>query len=106
MAQGARPLVNKIDLGVPPGNVITMTASDKTQISGTLEEQRHGAFTYFLLKGLQGKAKNGSGHITALSLYDYLKPKVQDAARLHNRDQTPQLMHTGEGVDASSVQLR
>jgi hypothetical protein len=30
--------------------------------------------------------------VTVRSLYDYLTPKVRDAARMHNRDQTPQLL--------------
>jgi hypothetical protein len=92
LAKGTRPLVSNIDLGGLPENVIALTASDKNQISGTIEAQRHGAFTYYLLKGLAGAAKNGAGAVTVQSLYDYLTPKVQDEARLHNRDQTPQLL--------------
>ena len=46
-----------------------------------------------MLKGLAGGAKNDSGHVTMKSLYDYLTPKVQDAARLSNRTQTPQLLN-------------
>lgn len=100
LAKGTRPLVGKVDLGGVPDNVIAMTASDKSQISGTIEEQGHGAFTYYMLKGLTGAAKNASGTVTMLSLYDYLTPKVQDAARLHNRDQTPQLLpRSGEKVE-------
>lgn len=92
LAKGTRPLVGKIDLGVVPANIIALTASDKSQISGTIEGQGHGAFTYYLLKGLGGAANDKAGNVTIQSLYDYLTPKVQDAARLHNRDQTPQLL--------------
>jgi hypothetical protein len=106
IAKGTRPLLNKIDLGVIPGKVVALTASDKNQISGTMEEKGHGSFTYFMLKGLEGDAKNYSGHVTIQSLYDYLTPKVQDEARLHNRDQTPQLFHPSAGTDGSSTQLR
>lgn len=91
LARGTRPLVGKIVMDGLPENVIAMTASDMSQISGTLEDQGHGAFTYYLLAGIAGAALNDSGQVTVQSLYDYLIPKVQDAARLHNRDQTPQL---------------
>lgn len=91
LAKGTRPLVGKIEMGGLPENVIALTASDTSQISGTIEDQGHGAFTYYLLTGLAGEARNDSGHVTVQSLFDYLTPKVQDAARLHNRDQTPQL---------------
>ncbi len=93
LAKGTRPLVGKIDLGGLPNSVVALTASDKSQISGTIEEQGHGAFTYYMLKGLEGGAKNGAGRVTAQSLHDYLTPKVRDAARLSNREQTPQLMN-------------
>ena len=93
LAKGTRPLVGKIDLGGLPENVVALTASDKSQISGTIEDQGHGVFTYFMLKGLSGEAKNDAGHVTMRSLYKYLTPKVQDAARMHNRDQTPQLFN-------------
>lgn len=93
LAKGTRPLVGRIDMGGLPDNVVALTASDKSQISGTLEDQGHGAFTYYMLKGLSGEAKNGDGHVTLQSLYKYLTPKVQDAARMHNRDQTPQLLN-------------
>ncbi len=92
LARGTRPLVSKIDMGIVPDNVVALTASDKSEISGTMEDQGHGAFTYYLLKGLSGAAQDASGHVTVRSLYDYLTPKVRDAARMHNRDQTPQLL--------------
>ena len=99
-------MVSNIDLGGLPDNVIALTASDKSEISGTIEDQGHGAFTYYMLKGLAGAAKNDSGHVTVQSLYDYLTPRVEDAARLHNRDQTPQLFPTGASKAVSQIQLR
>jgi hypothetical protein len=92
LPKGTRTLVSKIDMGIVPEKLVVLTASDKDQISGALDEQGHGIFTYYLLKGLDGAARNGSGSVTVRSLYNYMVPKVQDAARLHNRDQTPQLM--------------
>lgn len=97
-------MVNKIDMGIIPEKVVVLTASDKDQISGTLDDQGHGVFTYYLLKGLEGAAKTDSGAVTVRSLFDYLVPKVQDAARLHNRDQTPQLL-PADGAGAG-IRLR
>ncbi|MEI8191775.1 MAG: caspase family protein, partial [candidate division NC10 bacterium] len=87
LTQGARPLVMKLNQApIPPGLTVFAAALDD-QITGTLEDQGHGAFTYYLLKGLGGGAKDASGRVTTGSLYGYLKPKVQDAARRQNRDQ-------------------
>ncbi len=104
LAKGTRPLVGKIDMGGVPNNVLALTASNSNEISGTIADQGHGAFTFYLLKGLEGAAKNGSGAVTVQSLYDYLTPKVQDAARLHNRDQTPQLLKASGG--RAEIRLR
>jgi hypothetical protein len=102
MAKDARPLVTKLDLGaVASDKIVTLSASKGDQISGALEDQAHGAFTYYLLKGLNGAAQDGDGHVTLKTLYDYLAPKVADAARLHNRDQQPQLVPAaGAEIDA------
>ena len=63
--------------------------SGSGRLTGTLKEQGHGAFTYYFLKGLDGAAADDSGVVTPRALYNYLKPKVQDAASRQNRDQTP-----------------
>ena len=94
LAKGARPLITKVDLGKTSSRKITvLTAASANQITTTLEDQRHGMFTYFLLKGL-----NSGRTVTAKSLYRFLKPKVQDEARLQNREQTPTLHSTSNFV--------
>lgn len=96
LPKGARPLVTKVDTGSGDlGKVVSLSAAGGEQISGALDEQGHGAFTYYLLKGLDGAASPGGGTPTTKALFDYLSPKVQDAARLQNRDQTPQLAAGG-----------
>lgn len=92
LASGARPLVTNIVTGPVTGRVTALTASAATEISGSLDDKHHGAFTYFLLEGLNGSARDASGRVTAKSLYDYLSPRVADEARRLNRDQTPQLL--------------
>lgn len=89
LADGARPLLSKVDEAVPRGKILLFAAASPTQITSTMMDQGHGSFTYFFLKGLGGGAKDKSGIVTPQGLYDYLKPKVQDAASRQNRDQTP-----------------
>jgi hypothetical protein len=96
LPQGARPLVMKLNRAPIPPNLTVFAAASGDQITGTLEEQGHGAFTHYFLKGLSGGAKDASGAVTVQSLFDYLKPKVQDAARRQNRDQEPVLHGRGD----------
>lgn len=91
LAKGARPLVTKMSASTVPSELTVFAAASSDQITSTLEDQGHGTFTYYFLKGLGGAAKGDSGAVTAKNLYDYLKPKVQDAARRQNRDQQPVL---------------
>jgi hypothetical protein len=98
LTRGTRPLVNKVDLGASAdiGKLVVFTASDANQISGTLDSQGHGLFTYFFLKGLDGAAADARGAVTAKGLHDYLSPKVADEASRGNRTQSPLLL-AGEG---------
>ncbi|MFH1724640.1 MAG: ankyrin repeat domain-containing protein [Elusimicrobiota bacterium] len=92
LAEGMRPLVMKVNLAKGPGGKIALfTAAASNEVTSTLKDKGHGMFTYFFLKGLNGEAKDGQGRVTAKSLYDYLKPRVQDEARRQNREQTPAL---------------
>ena len=104
LTRGTRPLVNKVDLGSSSdiGSVV-FTASGANQISGTIDSQGHGLFTYFFLKGLDGAAAGARGAVSAKGLYDYLSPKVADEASRGNRTQSPTLL-TGEGH--AEVRLR
>lgn len=84
LPDGARPLVMKVDEGFSPqDNLALFAAAAGDEITGSLDEQGHGMFTYFFLKGLS------SGKRSARELYEYLKPKVQAEARRQNREQTP-----------------
>ncbi|MEK7858893.1 MAG: ankyrin repeat domain-containing protein [Elusimicrobiota bacterium] len=106
LAKGTRPLVNKIEFGAAAtGRVVSMTASKADQISGSLEEQGHGLFTYYLLRGLNGDAKAKGGEVTVRSLYEYLSPNVQDAAHRANREQKPQLI-LGASAGDGGIRLR
>lgn len=99
LAKGTRPLVGKVDMAVEAqGKISVLSASAGDQISGTNEDAGYGLFTYSLLQGLNGAAKDAQGRVTLESLYGYIKPRVQDNARRGNRDQTPQLQNGGENI--------
>ncbi|MEQ1919031.1 MAG: caspase family protein [Elusimicrobiota bacterium] len=94
LAKGARPLVAKVDESVPvAANLTVLAAASGSEITGTLDDQAHGMFTYHFLKALSGGAK------TPRAMLDYLKPRVQDDARRQNREQSPTL--AGSGADAT-----
>lgn len=86
LAQGARPLVTKTADLAPSGKLSVLAAASGDEITGALDEQGHGMFTYFLLKGLS------TGKRSTKDLHDFIKPQVQDEARRQNREQTPALL--------------
>lgn len=96
LAKGARPLVTTAALSAAPsGKLVVLAAAGSEQVTSSLDEQGHGTFTYYFLKGLAGAAKDASGAVTAEGLHSYLKPKVEDAARRQNRAQDPVLLGAG-----------
>lgn len=104
LAKGARPLVTTIDTAsTAMGKIVVFAASKADEISGSEEGEGHGLFTYHFLKGLGGAAKDKSGKVTVQGLYDYLVPRVQDGARRQNREQTPQLLPSNLGENASAT---
>lgn len=86
LAEGARPLVTKSEDLRPAGALTVLAAASGEEITGALDEQGHGMFTYYLLKGLS------SGKRSTKDLIDFIKPNVQDEARRQNREQTPALL--------------
>ncbi|MBI3554461.1 MAG: ankyrin repeat domain-containing protein [Elusimicrobia bacterium] len=91
LAKGARPLVTRVEAGALPPSVALLAAAKGDEITGTIDGQGHGIFTYYLLKGLN------EGAASTASLFNYLKPKVQDEAHRQNREQHP----TRTGRDAA-----
>jgi hypothetical protein len=95
LPSGARPMglaVEGVSANVKKS--IVLTASSGTQISSDYDEQGHGLFTYFVLKGLRGDAdKDSNGVVQVEELYEYVKASVTKvAAEVMNRDQTPLLI--------------
>jgi hypothetical protein len=93
IASGARPLVMNVTQGVRIGSKLSVfTASSANEITSSLDQQGHGMFTYYLLKGLGGEADaDHDGHMSLSKLIAYVEKNVQRAARRQNREQTPQL---------------
>jgi len=72
---------------------ITLAASNGTQRSVELAELGHGAFTYFLARGLRGEADaDNDGVVTADELWSYLRGKVTEASGRAGNSQTPMLI--------------
>jgi len=89
MLIAARPILLKAkDSAVPEGfTVFTAAAGDET--AKPLEEAKHGLFSYFLMKGMEGDADtNGDKLITAGELHAYVKSNVVQQS---SGTQTPEL---------------
>lgn len=84
-------------------SVIVLAASGADQESQVFPSKRHGLLTYYLLRGLNGRAAQG-GHVTVDSLYRYVRSRVSGEAHLSNGEQTPRL-ETGNDL-LLSMRLR
>lgn len=78
-----------------------ITAGRGTETTVELSSLRHGAFTFWLLEGLSGKADvDQNGYILGTELFYYLLPRVKDQT---NYLQTPQLFALAGGYDGDFV---
>ncbi len=91
MAKGGRPITLQIENpALASKNIVVLTASKGSEISSSYPEKRHGLFTYFLLKGLQGEADiTGDKTISIEEIYHYIVPQVKKVAREGMREQSP-----------------
>jgi hypothetical protein len=91
MAKGGRPIAISVENPMLASkNIVVLSASKGSEISSSYPEKRHGLFTYFLLKGLQGEADlTGDKTISIEKLYNYVTPQVKKVARESLREQTP-----------------
>lgn len=94
IAKGSKPLVMDLQNNmVLSKNMTVLTASAGDQTSSTYDEQGHGLFTYFMLKGIKNEdVVRQDGSIKIDDLFSYIKPQVERIARKqYNNEQTPQL---------------
>ena len=75
-----------------PDNFTIFSASKLDQISSGLKEAKHGIFSYYLMKGLEGKADtNQDNKITNGELLAYMDLNVSQKASELGRQQNPSL---------------
>jgi uncharacterized caspase-like protein len=93
LVANAKPVSLKSDNNAYPPNFTVITASANDQISSSSPELKHGIFSFYLMKGMEGEAdKNKDGKITVGEMQDYLSDKVSRQAMTLNRKQNTQLM--------------
>lgn len=86
MLVAARGVAREPKKEILTGKSIVFSASSGDETAMTLEEQRHGLFTYYLLKKLQ----ETEGNVSYGELSDYIKKNVQkDAFLINEKPQTP-----------------
>lgn len=89
----ARPAILKADKKLFPDEFTVITASQADQISSSSPDLKHGIFSYYLMRGMEGEADaNRDGKITAGEMHGYLAEQVARQAGMMNRRQEPQLV--------------
>ncbi len=89
----AKPVALKTDTNVYPPNFTVITASSNDQISSSSSELKHGIFSFYLMKGMEGDADaNQDGKITVGEMQDYLSDKVARQATTLGRKQNTQVV--------------
>jgi hypothetical protein len=89
----ARPVVLTVQETAYPPEFTVITASASDQIASSSPDLKHGIFSYYLMKGLEGEAdENKDGTITIGKLQSYLAERVPRFAMTMSRKQEPQLV--------------
>ncbi|MBD3285935.1 hypothetical protein GF359_05595 [candidate division WOR-3 bacterium] len=91
LVTGASPLIMEaIDFqAYTPSNFTALTAASGRQVANWLEDEQHGLFTYYFLKGIGGEADNGDNRLTWGEVKSYVESNVSRAAAAQDREQTP-----------------
>jgi hypothetical protein len=88
----ARPVSLKTGKQLFPDNFTVISASQADQISSSSPDLKHGIFSYYLMRGMEGDADaNRDGKITVGEMHSYLTEQVARQAGMSNRQQVPQL---------------
>jgi hypothetical protein len=96
---GLKPLVPKTDEKAYPPEFTVITASAADQFSSASQDLKHGIFSFYLMKGMEGDADlNKDGRITSGELQRYLSEMVGRQAMGLNRTQNTQLFGDSERV--------
>jgi hypothetical protein len=96
MLIASRPIAIKALQQSVPDNFTVFTAAAGDQTAKPLEEAKHGMFSYFLMKGMEGEAdSNQDNKITAGELHQYVQSNVVQQS---SGSQTPELQGDAERV--------
>jgi len=96
MLIASRPIAIKALEQSIPDNFTVMTAARGDQTAKPLQEAKHGMFSYFLMKGMEGEADaNNDNKITAGELHSYVQ---QNVVQQSSGSQTPELQGDAERV--------
>jgi hypothetical protein len=88
----ARPIAIKSNAQLFPAEFTVITASQSDQIASSSADFKHGIFSYYLMKGMEGDAdENKDNKITVGEMQSYLQDMVGRKAMSVNRKQIPQL---------------
>ena len=86
MLASARGVAIKARSGMPQGNMVVFSAAQSDETAYPNNEEKHGMFTYFLLKKLQ----DTKGDVTLQELGEYITLNVsQQSILLNGKSQTP-----------------
>lgn len=86
MLASARGVAIKARSGMPQGNMVVFSAAQSDETAYPNNEEKHGMFTYFLLKKLQ----ETKGDVTLHELGEYITTNVsQQSILLNGKSQTP-----------------
>ncbi len=92
----SRPIAIRARAQAVPKGFTVMTAAGGEQTAKPLEEAKHGMFSYFLLKGMEGDADaNQDNQITAGELHAYVR---QNVIQQSSGSQTPELQGDADRV--------
>ncbi len=95
----ARPISIKSESRIFPDNFTVITASQNDQISSSNPDLKHGIFSYYLMRGMEGDADTDKdGKITLGEMQSYLVENVGRQAGMMNRKQEPQLIGDADRV--------
>ena len=86
MLASARGVAIKARSGMPQGNMVVFSAAQGDETAYPNNDEKHGMFTYYLLKKLQ----ETEGNVTLQELGDYITRNVsQQSILLNGKSQTP-----------------
>jgi hypothetical protein len=91
LIKDARGLGIKTKTSAIPDKLNVFSASSNDQVSSGWPDKKHGLFTYYMLKGMQGSADtNNDKQVSYEELSNYIKSNVERQAGFLDRKQNPQ----------------